>query len=319
MKKFKLSIKQEAEMCLKYIKGDSTKEISIEYNISTPTVINYLNRNNIKILKPITTNDYKELIINLYLNENKDIVSIGKEIGFNSATIYKSLKKWKVKIKDASEVRQIFNINQDYFSNIDTEGKAYFLGLLYADGCMVSNRYAFTISLQEKDKFILEDFKKELNYSGNLKFINYKIKKESYSNQYNLRISNKKLYTDLIKLGLIPKKSLILNFPTKEQVPEYLIHHFIRGYFDGDGSVSISPNGQRFISMLGTFEFLTEVKNIFENLKLIRNKNKLRRPKQYQNNTYIYKVGGNRQILPLIEFLYKDSTYFLKRKKEKLK
>lgn len=46
------------------------------------------------------------------------------------------------------------------------------------------------------------------------------------------------MFEDLIKQGCIPNKSLVLTFPNKHQVPENLINHFIRGYFDGDGSIS---------------------------------------------------------------------------------
>ena len=46
------------------------------------------------------------------------------------------------------------------------------------------------------------------------------------------------MFNDLIKQGCVPNKSLILTFPNKHQVPENLINHFIRGYFDGDGSIN---------------------------------------------------------------------------------
>ena len=54
---------------------------------------------------------------------------------------------------------------------------------------------------------------------------------------YQLSLRSKIICEDLKKLGCLQKKSKILVFPTESQVPKNLIHHFIRGYFDGDGSV----------------------------------------------------------------------------------
>lgn len=54
---------------------------------------------------------------------------------------------------------------------------------------------------------------------------------------YRLACYSKKSYTDLINKGCGINKSLILKFPDETQVPQNLISHFIRGYFDGDGCV----------------------------------------------------------------------------------
>ena len=61
------------------------------------------------------------------------------------------------------------------------------------------------------------------------------------------------MFNDLIKQGCVPNKSLILTFPNKYQVPKNLINHFIRGYFDGDGSIyEYSKTHAGSISFIGT-------------------------------------------------------------------
>lgn len=56
-----------------------------------------------------------------------------------------------------------------------------------------------------------------------------------------IQISSKTLTADLLKLGCTPRKSLTLKFPNDGIFKSNdLIRHFIRGYFDGDGSVFIS-------------------------------------------------------------------------------
>lgn len=68
------------------------------------------------------------------------------------------------------------------------------------------------------------------------------IQKTNGKKKYSLQITSNILSNALSNLGAVPNKSLILKFPTFKQVPEKLMPHFIRGYFDGDGSVW---NGKR--------------------------------------------------------------------------
>ena len=63
------------------------------------------------------------------------------------------------KAKSQSELQRKYNIDETFFDVIDTEEKAYFLGLLYADGCNATNRNAVILSLKEDDKEILEKIK----------------------------------------------------------------------------------------------------------------------------------------------------------------
>ena len=53
----------------------------------------------------------------------------------------------------------------------------------------------------------------------------------------SISIVNDHLVNSLNNKGVLYKKSKILTFPTIQQVPKNLLFHFIRGYFDGDGSV----------------------------------------------------------------------------------
>jgi hypothetical protein len=59
---------------------------------------------------------------------------------------------------------------------------------------------------------------------------------------YDFRITNEIIYDDLIKLGLTPRKSLIQTFP---EIPDQSVRHFIRGCWDGDGSVFIEHSEKK--------------------------------------------------------------------------
>ena len=83
------------------------------------------------------------------------------------------------------------NINQDYFNAIDTSNKAYILGLLYSDGCLSSSNNMCSLSLQERDKSILEKINKEMENTSKISFIPYHEKNENQQNQYRIHMYGK--------------------------------------------------------------------------------------------------------------------------------
>ena len=150
------------------------------------------------------------------------------------------------------------------FEKIDTEEKAYWLGFLYADGSVGSKEDKIELGLAEKDLKHIEKFKTFMN-------INNKISYREKTKSYRMSFRSAKCKQDLIDKGCIPKKSLILDFPNENQVPKELQRHFIRGYFDGDGSISTPKNSYgprkngRTISFIGTQDFLQSIIDIFVN------------------------------------------------------
>ena len=199
-------------------------------------------------------------------------------------------------------------MNSSIFEKIDTEEKAYWLGFLYADGSVYKNNkgyYRFELGLAEKDLIHIKKFKKFVNSKHDIK---YRVKTKSF----RLVFSDPQFTKNLIDLGCVPNKSLILKFPTEEQVPLELQKHFIRGYFDGDGCISYRKSGgSPGISIMGTLEFLLKLNEVFNNLAAIAKKDK-----RHLNNTYTLRF----RVQPGINFLYliyNDSNIFLTRKYEK--
>ena len=129
-----------------------------------------------------------------------------------------------------------------------------------------------------------------------------------------LIIANKYISQRLVELGCGKAKTHNLNFPTKEQVPSCLIRHFVRGYFDGDGSVSDGRTPQ--VDIIGTTDFLLPLQDIlFKELSF--NKTVLnQRHKNVDNNIRSLQISGNKQCIKFRDWLYEDATIFLKRKKE---
>jgi hypothetical protein len=217
-----------------------------------------------------------------------------------------------------------YTLDESYFEIIDKEEKAYFLGLLYADGCNYKNKF-FTISLAEKDKSILEKFNKELGSNRPIKIIKMSLKNKNWQNQYRLDVYNQKMTNDLFKLGLVPNKSSLLKFPSKKQVPKHLLRHFIRGYFDGDGYIGYRKTKQYKgtrnltqvnMSIMSNLSFSESLKkNIFKELGI--KVYLIQRYKEKLNvSRGIYLTGCKRNMI-FFEWIYNDSTIFFDRKYDK--
>lgn len=146
------------------------------------------------------------------------VTEIGRILNLDRAAVSRNLKKLGI---DTSRNTLI----KDIFHQIDTEEKAYWLGFLYADG-YISKYNQIEVSLALEDESHLEKLKKFVNTNTNIIKDNHRCR---------LLFCSKELANDLALLGCINNKSLILTFPTEEQVPQKFLRHFLRGYVDGDG------------------------------------------------------------------------------------
>lgn len=267
------------------------------------------------------TDEQKLEIVEKYKTGNYSCNDLGKEYNRKGYNIARLLKRRGVEVaQDRKQTHRKYSLNQNYFNKIDTEDKAYFLGLLYADGCN-HNCKKISIELQEQDIDMVRLFAKYLK--TDIPLYHRKVKRSKSKNDaHGLTISCKKIATDLNRLGCIPRKSLVLKFPTKEQLPPYLIRHFIRGYFDGDGCISSyfsSYKDTKYFtiksSIASTEEFCTSVANIVKeilNIDLIQYKHN-----KDSKNTYIIETSGRLDTFNFVEWLYLDSNISLNRKHNK--
>lgn len=259
-------------------------------------------------------------IIKLY-KDNLSIAKIYRLLKENNITICKKriskiLTSNDVKLRTLSEAATKYEVVSDFFSTIDTEEKAYWLGFMYADGYVTGTKIV-GCKLSTKDE---EHLIKLRNILSPTKPLYYDETSQGFGNNTKsvaLILTNRNLFKDLVSKGCIQNKSKLLTFPNENIVPKELIHHFIRGYFDGDGSVTagINPKGhiRILIGIVGTESFLSEIRKALslEDTKyLYKYKNK---------DIHELKVGGTNVVKAIYNFLYKDATVFLERKYIKFK
>ncbi len=246
----------------------------------------------------------KEEIIRLYTKEKKTLKQISKIAECHLSNIYGHLNRAGIKRRTLSEAGKKYNLNENYFNKVDSEEKAYILGFLYADGYNQVSKNQIRLTLNKKDVDILDKINKCLNYDRPLLLLR--------NNYLDLSINSIIMSKQLEKLGCMQNKTFNIVFP--KFIPEDLIRHFIRGYFDGDGCLSITnrkdrPSKSYQVNLLGRLEFISKVQEILIQKTNI-NKTKLVKTK----NVFYMSYTGKQNFIKITDYLYKNSNIYLDRK-----
>lgn len=253
----------------------------------------------------------RDMVVKLYTIDNKSINEIAKELKISWDSVKRDLVSRNIPI--VSKRNQYSNgngIKNDLFLEIKDNDSAYWLGFLYADGSIRQDRNEIALDLQAKDKKTIEDFH---DYCGNQNSIReHNITKNGKTyKSFTSSFSNEQVKNNLINLGCVPKKSLILTFPTEEQVPQEFIYDFVRGYIDGDGYIQYDYEKHRYrIMIAGTKAFLQGLINrldLFENTSIDKDNN---------SNIYMLTISYKDKVYELLSKLYENSKYHLERKYE---
>ena len=139
--------------------------------------------------------------------------------------------------------------DSNYFENIDNRDKAYWLGVMFSDGCVCQrSNGSYSVSLEMVDREHIEKFILAIN-AVNHKII--EVRHKNFQNaklSYSVHIYDKKMATDLIKLGCVPRKSL--NLSSIPNIPHEFIYDFIRGFVDGDGCICYDKHRDIYVFKL---------------------------------------------------------------------
>jgi hypothetical protein len=204
-------------------------------------------------------------------------------------------KAFALKLKRSYTIRRTYKINEHYFDTIDSNDKAYFLGLLFADGYNNQKHGLISISLIKEDSKVLNKLSEKI----------YLEPKELYHIQSNLGcskpqeklvISNRNISNQLLKYGCFQNKSQTLSFPNN--IKKELIPHFIRGYFDGDGCIYINKNNYPTITIIGTYNFCLNINSYIKDIGKIY--------KTPSDKMFILKLNGKDKIKYFYNIIYKD-------------
>lgn len=309
-------------------KPSSLKNAILELNVSSVEEVSKkfgIDAQVLEASKTLSKGKLKELCIKLAIEtyQNTDgyhrsIKNISKRFGINEKTLAKYLDLNNIQITKKSDFA---NCWEEAFDVIDTEEKAYWLGFMYADGYVCENDYVVGLGLSIKDIEHVRKFTNFLKYEHGMNV--------SETHQFNSKehvgingntlmmcsteITNKHLWEGLKDKGCVPHKSLILKFPDENIFASYdLIVPFIRGYFDGDGSLGYyqhsqtNQNYEHSLNFVGTENFLMGIQKYLGTGFLMQKPNC-----DYRTFRLSYSTAKARKAA---QILYQNASIYLQRK-----
>ena len=260
------------------------------------------------------TPEEEQIIIRLYTEEKRGQLYCAKAVGkTNTDKVKEVLKRHNIPIRNFSQAatesnkNRALRKNEDYF-NIQSHNMAWILGFLASDGTVSSSDNTIKIGLAAKDIEILEKIKSEIEIEN--KIVTYTTR--DGFDCVDLHWTCAKHKQVLAEYGITPKKTFTIKPPLKLNKEFYI--DFIRGYFDGDGSVNLLQGKNLRWQICGAtreiLEWIVDVLYIqydIPKVNVLKDKN---RPNYYY---FQYSTNATRQIYKI---LYTPNSLYLKRKKD---
>lgn len=309
-----LTDKEKEEIIKLYNDGYNTVQTSKILNRSDTTIGDYLKKCGLKPIGKRRLLDEKDeqTICELYLN------------GLTSTEIYDQYYKDKVGCQET--IQQVVKkygiarkkghknlIDHDYFENIDSPEKAYFLGLLLTDGNVhydkrkANRQPSIQIALKGEDIDILEKFKQELKADNKISVYTGDGRFECVFIVHSLKMAQ-----DLEKYDIKPRKTFLIN--KMPNVPKQYTRDLIRGIFDGDGTVYILTKDEKLrFGFYGTHSLVQDIINFLHN-EIELPLNKITDKETVSFITF----GKTEQIKAFYNYIYYSTDVIcLKRKRDK--
>lgn len=310
-----LSSEEISNIITDYNNGFSAQKIGDKYGWSKKSILTLLNKNGVDTsTKIIFSKDEEQFIVDNYHNASS--VYLAKLFNVSSSLISLIWSKHGLKGKRRSQ----YVLNEDYFAEINTPAKAYFLGFLASDGCLWEDdyRYIVKLELQARDKHILELFNKEIK-------TNKPLVTAANGKYFCLEICSKKIFKDLIKLGLSTQKTQKYKLHILDN--EELMPHFMRGFFDGDGCITYTHKSPTkkivpsdFAVTITGATYATKTIHNYLNEQGIQSALYDVTANKYNFGCYTISFNSNENIYDFLNYIYKDCEEIcLKRKLERAK
>ncbi|MBR1728208.1 MAG: hypothetical protein IJ728_01595 [Selenomonadaceae bacterium] len=252
-----------------------------------------------------------ENIIARYQEMPVSINQIAEEFNLCSVTISKILRNSNIKLWTRQDLN-VGNLKVDFFKQIDTEAKAYLLGLFAADGCIytANSGKLFSIQLQTEDAYMIEYVKAKLNAPRNIVV-------DKRDGSYSISVVNDGFVDNLAKYGVVTGKANRF----LPDIADHLMHHYIRGLFDGDGSIIIRKSHSYGQAMRYCVVLLAHSKLIVQLQNYLERRLDLSHLSLNNDGSTAHSIRYSRQkdIIAIINYMYSNAHLYLLRKFQKCK
>ena len=287
-----------------YLVGYSAQKIADTMGINEATIRKWLKEKNITIrnggsYNKIYSEEFINKIKNLY-ESGLNTIEITEMLGLKRGIVSYLLRENGYNLNHRGPKSKIGF--EDYFDNIDSPYKAYFLGWLMADGnvSIYNGQYSIKIHISYKDRELIDKFLKHIKSTNKVKI------KNGEHPSYYVSLTSKHMCESLIKYGIKPNKTGFECFP--KNIPNEYKRDFIRGVFDGDGITDVSKCRSGFV---GSSSLVNDILAELNNSKLTVFSTK-------SENIY-YFLGGKKFSRELSKYMYENATLYLKRKYDRMK
>jgi hypothetical protein len=228
--------------------------------------------------------------------------SLGRELGINRGTIWYHVQKAGGRHRTPSEAQTRYKADHHFFDEIDTEEKAYWLGMLYTDGSIRDRRVSLALLTTD----ISHLYKLKTALKATHPVLNHPAKGCQMS---ILRLSSQPLTDALRSHGLKQRKSWDNQPPV---LPADLQPHFWRGCLDGDGTFDVPRKIQYArVALYGTQHMCEGLSNF---CKTVTDKPMNVRRCPETKCAYVARLSGRYWVAPFLRALYDDCTVALDRK-----
>jgi hypothetical protein len=249
----------------------------------------------------------------LIRTERFTVAQIAEKLNINKQIVYRHKKSLGITEPRGSNRKYLADF--DYFKTFSHE-QSWLLGFILADGCILDrkcdgnkNPKLLTIALCAKDVVVLENIKKLLKsdypiYSFTEKNLSIKTRgKEQPPKDYERRtltIFSEEMCSDLIKIGIGPRKTYSIEW--LDTIPKEYVPSFIRGIFDGDGSIGIyGEDKYLMVSINGTENLLLGLRSYLLQQGIVSN--------VHRANNQLYCLQTTRiHAKHFCDLIYKDKT-----------
>lgn len=232
---------------------------------------------------------------------------IGAAMGVSGNAIRGLLSRRGVASRTLSAARRSLQCNHAYFDESLDESRAYWLGFILADGCVTESSYGVTkmcsIALSIIDKDHLIKLKAALGSEHKLT----EIKRDGVVNIVRFTVSSSELVASLARYAIVPRKSA--NHEFSDLVPENLLQHYFRGYFDGNGSISRHKGSKWAITNTASERFLSRFLDWIEG-----HVGGHRATISFSDGIHRVAWTGTHRCKEILDLMYQDATVYLERK-----
>lgn len=288
----------EQEIIKLYKEGLSGKKIEEQTGVSASQVRRILKRNNVKARSNKTEDTLEKDIINKY-NQGVSSEQIAKDLNLSASTVCRILKRNGIDIKGATHFNRKYELKENFFNSIDTDEKAYFLGFLYSNGYLQSNRQSIRFYIHKQDMEIL------LKFQSLIFEDNYEFKYIEEGNYISLYIYSSVMYNDLIKHGCTLNKDFNITLP---MLQDNLMLPFLRGLYDGSGTIQHKLNSNNLLILItGNLSFLQSIQQYIAKHNIIG----CLCYTEQDGVTTSFVINNKEDVKKMLDLLYKDSILYL--------